>query len=113
MKCKRCDKPIADHTAGRELDACVAKVVFNVKQIYVFNNEVTPKYSERIADAYQMEERIAELGLIDDYIIILCASVYDKYLIESIHDKSGLWHLTHATPEERCKAALMTASYIE
>ena len=107
MKCKACGKEIDEHVAGFEMDMCVMVAVFGRKRrdFGYYRN----KYSESIADAYQMEERIAELGLIDDYIIILCASVYDKYLIESIHDKSGLWHLTHATPEERCKAALMTA----
>jgi hypothetical protein len=60
--------------------------------------------STDIATAWQVEERIAELGLIDEYCLHLNA-------IANAHWEGGerqpqRWQLVHALPEDRCRAAL-------
>ena len=108
MKCKACGKEIDEHVAGFEMDMCVMVAVFGRKRrdFGYYRN----KYSENIADAYQMEERIAELGMEKEYGKHLCISVDQLWYLQEFKD---VWSLIHATPEERCKAALMMVSYIE
>ena len=57
--------------------------------------------STSISAAWLVEERIAELGLIDEYCweIIKLASTKKG-------DPPQQWNLIHATPEDRCRAAL-------
>lgn len=68
-----------------------------------------PYYSTDIAAAWVMEERIAELGLIEEYCFQLNA-------IANLHKDRDYcrhpqrWQLIHATPEDRCRAALKVTS---
>jgi hypothetical protein len=123
---------IDEMEAGRELDALVAERVMGWKFIPLpkrnrsglcincgravwddprnrqtelgICNEEDCRYSTDIAAAWLVEERIAELGLIDEYCIELNA-------IANAHWDDGKrqpqrWQLIHATPEDRCRAAL-------
>ncbi|TEB15154.1 hypothetical protein Psfp_02330 [Pelotomaculum sp. FP] len=51
--------------------------------------------STNIDDAYKLEEHIKNLGLQNSYIKALCNIVIDE-----------TWGLIHATPKQRCQAAL-------
>lgn len=59
------------------------------------------KPSQEIAAAWQVEERIKELGLTDKYSGELVK------LIRLTIGKGYFWDLAHAPPELRCKAALI------
>ena len=61
-----------------------------------------PRYSTDIAAAYQVEERIEELGLWRKYCWELIKIVSAKASDEMLQT----WYLIHATPEDRCRAAL-------
>ena len=61
--------------------------------------------STDIAAAWLVEERIEELGLIEEYCMYLNE-------VANAHWDRGKrqpqrWQLIHATPEDRCRAALM------
>ena len=56
-----------------------------------------PEYSRDIAAAMRMEDRIEELGLIPKY----CEALLN------ITDASEHFELIHASPEDRCRAAVM------
>jgi len=128
MKCKACGKEIDEHVAGRELDACVAEAVMGWTKhgSDLFTDEVTGQSYEldksytafvecfnpsiNLSDAYEMEERIAELGLEVKYADILFDIIYPTLDLKRLTSIGQFdWRLIHATPEERCKAALMTA----
>jgi len=74
-----------------------------------FNYPVpVPSYSTDISAAYQMEERIKELGLIGEYCFYL-NRIADAYWYAG--EKQGRsWQLIHATPADRCRAALKATS---
>ena len=90
---------------NRELDAKVAERVMGNRPAWGL--EVLP-YSTDISEAYQMEERIAELGLIEEYCIHLnkISNANLDELRYMIHRPPLCWQLLHATPEDRCLAAL-------
>lgn len=56
-----------------------------------------------IAAAWAVEERIVELGLTEEY----CRELYTIALKRDI--VNWRWQLIHATPEDRCRAALAAA----
>ena len=114
MKCPRCNLPIDEHTAGRETDACVAEAVMGWEWRYAFGGD---KYwfpgavqvsqwnpSENIADAWQVEELVADNGLKLEY-----ARALSSLMLGRTHTgiMSHEWMLIHASPLDRCKAALM------
>lgn len=75
-----------------------------------------PDYSTEIAFAWQVEDRIKELGLRDEYIDTLVVVVHNVQLgqpglnttVDHYEMTSAfLWLMVHATPEQRCIAALM------
>jgi hypothetical protein len=110
--------------AGRELDALVAErvmgfeirehkriqkgsikkrgryPVYEIKELWA-GNRTLMFYSTDIAAAWRVEERIAELGLIDEYCweIIKISSTKKGY-------PPTQWYQIHASPEDRCRAAL-------
>ena len=98
--------------AGRELVDYVAKDVMHwekrigITEVWVDEMGFV-QADERwrpdldISAAWLVEERIAELGLIDEYCweIIKLASTKKG-------DPPQQWNLVHATPEDRCRAAL-------
>lgn len=96
--------------AGRELDALVARKVMGLGSVFtpiglVYTklgqaHQGVPNYSTNIAAAYAMETKIDELGLRDEYVWAL------QQRIEAIASIDEWWGLVHATPMQRCLAAL-------
>jgi hypothetical protein len=124
---------IKEMEAGREMDALVAEKVMGWKEckrgwdtegkgheirMWTPDGELLPVLylakdmwnpSTDIAAAWLVEERIAELELIDEYCFHLNA-IANEYLDKiryMIHRPPVRWQLIHATPEDRCRAALM------
>ena len=106
---------IKEKKAGREIDDLVVTEVMGwvIEGVY-YINKVTEFTTEKIhrnawkpslmiAAAYQMEERITELGLINRYCWELIKNAANKE--EQTHTRQS-WALIHATPEDRCRAAL-------
>ncbi len=107
---------------SRELDAVIAEKIFDRPSSYYhcphFDKDGRilsfcscpdlPRYSRDIAAAMQVEERIKELGLIDEYCMHLndIASMHVWY---AEHPQPLMWEIIHATPEDRCRAAVMAA----
>ncbi len=101
-------------SAGAKLDALVAKEVFGWKNLRHhaaslygkradklgrLRTAKVPNYSTNPVDAYAIEPRMKQLGLL---------SGYNKELSKMTHAKSipAEW----ATPEQRCRAAIKTVS---
>ena len=63
----------------------------------------TPRYSTDIAAAWEMEEEVQRQGLHFAYGLILSTMVC-AVMPDNIHS----YHLAHAAPGMRCRAALMT-----
>lgn len=69
----------------------------------------TPRFSSDMNAAMRMEDRIAELGLQAEYTLRL-VDVVGGWREGS--DLSRLfWNLTHATPRQRCEAALAAVAH--
>ena len=81
------------------------------------NTRTAPEdWSTNIAAAYAMEDRIEELNLAHQYIINLVMIVCDYEHITDVVIRIGrglsadqLFAVIHATPEDRCRAALKAA----
>jgi hypothetical protein len=111
MNCK-CGKPIDEHN-GEQLAYCVAVSVMGWK----LNNYRYWEYTEantvcwsvqfrpdkHIADAWKVEARIEELGLRNTYSGMLEGIVKSKPCEQYLEHT---WLLIHASPEDRCKAAI-------
>jgi len=77
---------------------------------------ILPHYSTDIAAAWLVEERIEELGLVHQYcinlVMVTCDYEHDYHAIlrmgRGLYDDQ-LFNIIHATPEDRCRAALMAA----
>lgn len=112
---------ILEMSPSREMDALVAEKVMGWYKVRlmtsgnrtdwegfppgVYGSTRVRRYSKDISAAYEMEDKVysvsAEMGLI-----------YARYLIDVMNlgenrNLSTLAKLIHATPEQRCKAALM------
>ena len=111
---------INEMEAGREMDALVAEKIFDrsvrvIEGAYEYRHKLTkedhwylvPEFSTDIAVAWLVEERIAELGLIKEYCMHLNEIANEHW--DAGNRQSQRWQLIHATPEDRCRAALMAA----
>ena len=87
--------------AGPEMDALIDELLETRSRYF---HENLPAYSTDIAPSYTMEERIAELGLIGEYCKHLNDMANARWDAGEIQGRS--WQLIHATPEDRCRAAL-------
>ena len=65
---------------------------------------IAPNYSQSIEAAMQVEDRISELGLRKEYLRELGPIVALRATQEG--EILGYWHFTHASAEDRCRAAL-------
>ena len=70
-----------------------------------------PHYTRDITATYQMEERIQELDYIEEYC-------YQLRRIANMNWDAGVrlpqtWQLIHASPEDRCLAAIRTMEAME
>jgi hypothetical protein len=65
--------------------------------------------AEDIRDAWELEEKIKEMGLIDKYIygFIDVVGFETVYYDGPMPTNEGLFQITHATPQQRCKAFLL------
>jgi hypothetical protein len=105
---------------GRELDDPVAEIVMGWRTstewrgFYWVSGENGIREAEKpswrptkdISTVWKVEERIAELQLEGQYIKALCDIVgtpRDGMRFHAMDD----WRIVHATPEQRCKAALL------
>lgn len=70
---------------------------------YPVGHDFAPYYSIDIAAAFQVEDRIAELGLQRQYIIALRGETRAQMIAAACGYE---WKLVHASPEQRCRAAL-------
>lgn len=68
----------------------------------------TKCYSSEIAAAMEVEDRIAELGLINGYIVALWTNRDRSVNFWTRTNMESFWAAIHATPEQRCRAALAT-----
>ena len=101
--------------SDRELDAAVATEVMEWRLLagdtWVDDkNKIThPSFrpSKSIAAAWLVEERIEEMGLIEEYCMHL-NEIANAHWDEGKRQPQR-WQLIHATPEDRCQAALMAA----
>ncbi len=66
-------------------------------------------YSRDIAAAMLVEDRIEELGLIEEYCKQLNKIANDTWDWRDGIKDSLVWQLIHASPEDRCRAALLAA----
>lgn len=70
-----------------------------------------PRFATDIACAFQVEDRIAELNLKGSYAIALHDIIRQTYApLYVMTDTDETWDLIHATPRQRCEAALATVS---
>ena len=97
-----------DKLEGRELAVLVHERIFGESVPDVSPNDSwwihLPDYPGDISAAWLVEERIAELGLIDEYCRHLNDIANARW---DAGEKLGRsWQLIHATPEDRCRAAL-------
>ncbi|HXU39677.1 MAG TPA: hypothetical protein VN937_25210 [Blastocatellia bacterium] len=107
---------------GRDLDALVAARVFGVKYELIQSDYcvedpedsiaylVCPEYSTNIAAAFQVEERIEEMGLSERYAYALVETVIPNsafgFVNRGAYDKD-IFSMVHASPAHRCIAALI------
>jgi hypothetical protein len=115
--------------SGRELDAAVAERVMgyrnhnpeliNLTPTHMAwhtaispttgNREIVPCYSSSIEAAMQVEDRIAELGLQNDYVAHIWSVVgatRNGVNFWTADNFKAFWLCIHATAEQRCRAAL-------
>ena len=90
---------------SRELDAEVAEKVMGLE----FGGPkwlTLPLYSSSIEEAMEVENQIAKLGLIREYVRAL-EHIGDMSTPSRVITDTGIaWRLAHATAEQRCRAAL-------
>jgi hypothetical protein len=100
-------------SAGRELDGLVAVIVMGVEEVTIVGkhyfidplDKILPSYSTDLAAAYKAEEQmlqLPEISLPERYIDHL------RWLVKKQRGYSTAFWLVHATPEQRCKAALLS-----
>lgn len=103
-------KEILATKAGGGLDELIEREVFGWEPKPTKDGDVQeyyrshfPSYSTDISYAWQVEEKVKKLGLIEQYashLLILTSSF-------NMNAKDVIFALAHASPEKRCKAALL------
>ena len=63
---------------------------------------LVPDFSGSLDAAWEMEEELERRGLCDEYEHALVTIAWS----ERLHPARSAWRLIHATPEQRCEAAL-------
>jgi len=107
---------------GRDLDALVAERVFGVKYQLIHGDYcvedpehsiaylVCPDYSTNIVAAFQVEERIEEMGLSERYAYALAETVIPNSAFGFLNRGASsidIFAMVHASPAHRCIAALI------
>jgi len=105
MTCPRCHKTPEEHEAGRETDACIAKVVMGYEE--PFGDAWLRHYSTRIADADEIMKKWENEGRLyhlrwngKNYMVDLSKSdeIYAVYSVEGDTKEIAI-----------CRAALMAS----
>jgi 1-deoxy-D-xylulose 5-phosphate reductoisomerase len=98
---------------GRELDILVAIHIYNFKDVSIEDAEkidsgdvYIPHYSTDFSMAYEMEEELKKITKPDMYLTISYALTLPK-VIKKEKGQVTPFDYIHATPEQRCKAALL------
>jgi hypothetical protein len=110
--------------ASREFDAWIAENVMGWRKVNISTNAMECWYflspsnrpilpveywmpTERIDEAWRMEESLAERNLWREYAGYLCNIVgYSSYEKDGIRTvKADPWNIAHASPLQRCQAA--------
>lgn len=111
-------KSIENLGVGEELDNAVHEALFDavfcvtrssMPDVRLSDPEailLMPCYSTDPADAFQVEERIAALGLEPEYIRALWEVVSKGDLRKQTIEYDNQFRFKHATPEMICRAAL-------
>ena len=115
MNCPHCGVHIDEHPASRCLDAWVAVDVMELAGVgldsvgdfqYLHSPDrphFVSEYSTDIAAAWEVEQKIEELKLRARYVQHLVAAMLGK---EVDSDEDMWWLLAHASPLDRCRAAI-------
>lgn len=109
------NKRVAEEVMGWRLERTAARrnnVLYETCGWFDGNSELQSLQedfnpAERIDHAWMVEERIAELDLVARYLKALIKIVHGN-AVKVFSDLTimGFWYLVHATPEQRCLAAL-------
>lgn len=104
-RCRVCGWVIAgiDPRYGCTLESC------SLRPVPEHRADEAPHYSTDIGAAIRVEDRIAELGKQNDYIAHLWDEVgaaRDGSHFWTAQNFNAFWLCVHATPEQRCRAAL-------
>lgn len=99
---------------GREMNRLIAETVlrtgntsspvdFSEKDWFDYHHDIIGvfHYSSNISDVWQVEEQIKKVSLTVEYTGAL------KQVVLSSGEYVGMFDFIHATPEQRCKAALL------
>jgi hypothetical protein len=104
---------------GREMDRAIAEQVYGLDRSqarvglhpdgdieyhwgYPVGHDLAPRFSTNMIDAYEMEARIRERGLAHPYARALSELVRNT----GVQYMDGLFSLIHASPLQRCRAAI-------
>ena len=100
------DRRVATEIMGFDLDEGGNIITMASDRTIVWPG-LLPQYSTDIAAARSMEEQLARLGLHEAYAIALARLLkYDR-------SPAGAFRLIHATPRQRCEAALIAVRWGE
>lgn len=114
---------------GRELDALVAEEVMGyaigdgqggyvVQKVIILRpddgsaewlgdgQKQLPRYSTDISVAFEMENHLEQIGLVDEYGFQVYAITEADETRAGIRN-TNMFKIVHASPEQRCKAALL------
>jgi len=94
---------------GRELDALVAEKTMGQRfrsEWHKLHNDTIACYSTDIAAAFEVETKAIENDP-SMYVHALASVVFGYNQVQDISDIRKMCMLIHATPEQRCKAALL------
>lgn len=88
----------------RELDRRVAKLMgrVNADGYWITDSAIKP-YSSDIAAAFEAEEKIKELGKEEPYVFALLGLLGFPEDVDCVET----FAIIHATPKQRCQAALL------
>ena len=102
---------MSNETKSRHRDIEVGEKVMGWEKKHWDWAFTLPHYTRDITATYQMEERIQELDYIEEYC-------YQLRRITNMNWDAGVrlpqtWQLIHASPEDRCLAAIRTMEAME
>ena len=112
MTCPRCHKTPEKHEAGRETDACIAKVVMGYEE--PFGDAWLRHYSTRIADAWEVVEKLESCP---NHVLFSCSRksgiqgqlIWSVVFREVLGQQHDYYTEANDLPLAICRTALMTS----